>query len=417
MLRDILLNQKSELENKLKDKYAEREVTLKGAESDLINVVTGPRRAGKSFFCMHWVAQSGSYGYVNFDDERLTDTTDFDEIVQTLMSVYENPRLLFFDEIQNITNWELIVNRLQREGYKLVITGSNSKLLSSELSTHLTGRHIATRILPFSFREVVSLSEKTMTDNEIRQKCPDYLTLGGYPEPWVKNISFRDYLQILFDSVLYKDIVKRHKIRFAGALENLATYLITNISSKFSYRSLARSTQVKSVHTVEKYVAYLEEAFLFFSISRFSFKVREQLTANKKIYCFDNGFYQAKAFKFSADLGKLLENMVAVELKRQETDKDLKLFYWKNAELEEVDFVVQRGLQTEILIQVCYAPDEKNTNNREIRALLKASRELKCNNLVIITNTYESEKSVSWHNLTGKIRYIPVWKWLLKPFV
>lgn len=413
MIRDIILSQKSEIERRLNEKYINREVNLKGIDSDLINVVIGPRRAGKSFFCMHVVASMGGYGYVNFDDERLTAVSNFDEIIQTLMSVYSNPRILLFDEIQNIANWELIVNRLQREGYKLIITGSNSNLLSSELATHLTGRHLATHLLPFSLREIISLSEKSLTDSETRQKCLDYVSAGGYPEPWVKEVTYRDYLQILFDSVLFKDIVKRYKIRFSAALEDLAMYLISNLASELSYSSLAKTTQVKSVHTVGKYLGFMEEAFLFFKVSRFSYKVKEQIHSNKKIYCFDNGFYQAKAFKFSPDMGKLFENAVAIELKRQEFAHELKIFYWRNNEQEEVDFVVQKGLKVDMLIQVCYTAGESKTNDREIRSLLKAGKEFNCNKLLVITNNLEMKKTVSWFGLSADIEYIPLWKWIL----
>ncbi|MCZ7404830.1 MAG: AAA family ATPase, partial [Candidatus Methanoperedens sp.] len=299
MIRDILLIQKRELESRLKEKYIERADNSKKFESSLINVIIGPRRAGKSFFAVHALSKPDTFGYANFDDEKLVEITDYNEITNAINSLYNNPKYLLFDEIQNLDKWELFVNRLQRQGYALVITGSNSNLLSKELATHLTGRYSVINIFPFSFKEYLDAEDKELTESEIKEKLVAYMTYGGYPEP-------------------LKDIVKRFRIRFVQAIEDLAVYLISNIAQEFSYNTLSRVTKCKSVHTVQKYLGYLEESFIFFKIDRFSFKVREQIASNKKIYCIDNGFIHAKAFKFSPDIGKLYENIVAVELKKTE---------------------------------------------------------------------------------------------------
>src|SRR3990167_7446972 len=168
MLKDILLIQKREIEKRLKEDYIERSVKLKN--QDLINVVVGPRRSGKSFFAIHALNKMGNFGYVNFDDEKLVEIKDYDEIVNAVNSLYNNPKYILFDEIQNLRNLEMFVNRLQRQGYNLVITGSNSKLLSKELSTHLTGRHIPITIFPFSFKEFVKIGGKELTKSEIKEK-------------------------------------------------------------------------------------------------------------------------------------------------------------------------------------------------------------------------------------------------------
>jgi len=413
MIRDILLLQKRELEGKLREKYIDRGINQKKLNNDLIKVIIGPRRAGKSFFVIHMLNKLGRFGYVNFDDEKLVEIKNYDEIVTTVNSIYNNPRYLLFDEIQNLNKWELFVNRLQRQGYNLVITGSNSKLLSKELVTHLTGRHVLIKIFPFSFKEFLSLEDKELTQNEIKTKLFSYLNYGGYPEPLVKKLDHRDYLSTLFNSVIYKDIVKRFKIRSINAMEDLATFLLSNIAKEFSYNTLSKVTKCKSVHTVEKYLNYLEEAFMFFRLNRFSFKVKEQIVSNKKIYCIDNGFVYAKAFRFSSDIGRLYENIVAIELKKREIDGSINVYYWKNPQYE-VDFVVKQGLKIKNLIQVCYDIDDTKTKEREVRALLKASKELKCKNLLVITEDYEKEEQAKWFGIKCKIKFIPLWKWFLQ---
>ena len=308
------------------------------------------------------------------------------------------------------------MNRLHRQGYNLIITGSNSNLLSSDLATHLTGRHIPVIIFPFSFPEFLKAEEKELTGAETQSKLYDYITYGGYPEPLLKKIDHKDYLTTLFDSIIFKDIVKKFNIRFAQGIEDLAIYLISNVAKEFSYNTLSKVTKCKSVHTVEKYLNYLEEAFIFFKLNRFSFKVKEQISSNKKIYCIDNGFIHSKAFRFSSDTGRLYENIVAVALKKIEMGGEAKIYYWKNKEKEEVDFIIKKGLKIDRLIQVCYDISDVPVpaKEREKRSLIKASKELKCNNLLIINNDYEAEEKFEWYGIKRKIKYIPLWKWLLE---
>jgi len=414
MIRDILLIQKRELKKTLKENYIERGAALKKINNNLIKVIIGPRRAGKSFFAVHMLNKAGNFGYANFDDEKLVEVKDYDEIVNTINSLYNNPKYLLFDEIQNLNRWELFVNRLQRQGHNLIITGSNSKLLSKELATHLTGRHLLVNIFPFSFNESLKLENKELTESEIKTKLFSYIKYGGYPEPLVKKLDHKDYLSTLFNSIIYKDIVRRFRIRSVQAIEDLAAYLISNIAQEFSYNNLSKVTRCRSVHTVEKYLNYLEETFIFFKLNRFSFKVKEQIAVNKKIYCIDNGFIHAKAFKLSPDMGKLYENAVAIELKKLEGNGTANIYYWKNPQQEEVDFVVKEGLKVKQLIQVCYNLKNIKTKEREIRTLLKASKELKCSNLLVITEGYEAEEQLSWFGIKRKVKFIPLWRWMIK---
>jgi predicted AAA+ superfamily ATPase len=413
MIRDIVITQKKELELSLKEKYVQRKVPVSSSESDMIRVIIGPRRAGKSFFGMHQLAKIPPPGFVNFDDERLVRVLNFDEILEAVLSVYSNPKLLLFDEIQNLPDWELIVNRLQRQGFQLIITGSNSNLLSSELATHLTGRYLPVYIFTFSFREYISSFDYELTEAQINDKLNDFLINGGYPEPLIKELDYKEYLKVLFDSILFKDIVKRYKIRHPVSLENIAAWLISNITAEFSLNSLAKQVQITSIHTIKRYLSYLEESFLFFSLSRFSYKKGEQLRSNNKIYCFDNGLYKAKAFYFNEDHGKLLENTIAAELKKRSYHNNFKVFYWKGRDQQEVDFVIQQDTRIIQLIQVCWNSRHPKTREREVRSLLTASRDLKCNRLLVITFDEENRENFKWFGTEREIEFIPVCKWLL----
>ena len=248
-----LILQKRELEKRFNEKYISRESKIKGLESDLIKIIMGPRRAGKSFFSIHYLRNS-NFGYINFDDEKLINLNNYDELISAINLVYNNPKILLFDEIQNLENWELFVNRLQRQGYNLIITGSNSKLLSKELATHLTGRHFQIYIFPFSFKEYIKLDNKELTTLEIKEKLTNFLIVGGYPEPYIKNLDYVEYLRTLFNSIIYKDIIKRYSIRATNEIDDLALFLLSNITKEYSYLSLTKNIKIKSSHTVKKYI-------------------------------------------------------------------------------------------------------------------------------------------------------------------
>ena len=412
-LRDAILLQKRELELRKQEKYVPRDLNLPGEENRLIKVIIGPRRAGKSFFTIHWLIGREPFGYVNFDDEQLTGGHTLSEIGPAIESVYGTVSTLFLDEVQNLPGWELFVNRLSRQGYNLYVTGSNAHLLSKDLATHLTGRHTLTTILPFSFREYLRLKGKEFTEGEYREHLDLYSETGGYPEPLVTNIDRKEYISRLFDGILFKDIVRRYNVRAPQGLSDLATYLCSNSASEYSVHRLTQVTGCKSDLTVKKYLHYLEEAFLFFSVPRFSFKVKEQLSSQKKIYCIDNGFISLKGFRVSGNKGKLYENLVAIALKYQEFQENLRVFYWKNAQGEEVDFVIHRERQVSELIQVCVDAQGPVTRQREMKALVKAGRDLKCDRLLLLTREEEGEEEIEWFGMKGVVRIMPLWKWLL----
>lgn len=415
MLKDIILVQKREIENRFQDVYIERKISIPwNLEDDLIKVISGPRRAGKSFYAIHLLQQTGSYGYVNFDDERLTAVEDYDEIVNAVNVVYGNPRYLLFDEIQNLPRWEMFVNRLQRQGIRLLITGSNANLLSSELATHLTGRYSAAVLFPFAFGEYLAASGEQRTEVEKKNALDAYTEQGGYPEPLLKKMDRRDYLRTLLQSTLYKDIVKRFKIRSVQGIEDLALYLMSNIAREYSFNALSGVTKCRSVHTIDKYICYLQEAYLVFSLARFSFKLKNQMGFNKKIYCTDNGLAVSAGFRFSADRGALYENLVAIALRKEEIAGRISLLYWKSPQNEEVDFVVKEGLQISRLIQVCSDISNPKTLKREMRALMKASQELHCDELLLLNDSVDRTETFRWQDAERQIRLMPLWQWLEK---
>jgi len=411
-IKSILARQKEELRRIRSRRYIKRNIIIPALGKSIIKVISGPRRAGKSFFAIHELAEN--VGYVNFDNENLVNVENYEEIIEALKSLYNNPKTIFFDEIQNLPRWELFVNRLQRQGYELILSGSNANLLSAELSTHITGRYLSTLIFPFSFKEYLGLSEKNLTESEIKSCLDKYIVEGGYPEPIVEGIDRKSYLSTLFDSVVYKDIIKRHNPGYPKELESLANYLISNAGTKVAYKNLTDPAGIGSEHTVKKYIGYLEEAFLIFQVRRFSFKIKEQERANKKIYVIDNGLITARAFSFSENAGRLYENAVAIELKKRELGGELEFYYYGNK--YEVDFVVKKGTTVESLIQVSFDFKGRETKEREIRGLLHASEELNCDNLMVITGEYSGEENVSWFGKKRNVKFIPLWQWLLSCF-
>jgi len=418
-MRQIIKRQKQEKEQVTGSDFVRRDVTEKidtYRQKDIIKVVTGVRRCGKSIFCF-MVLKGTDFGYVNFDEKELAGLGNYDEILRYVREFYGDVDYLFLDEIQNLENWELWVNSLHRRGYNLLITGSNAKLLSRELATHLTGRHIALELFPFSFREYLDVAgfhiRDEYTEHErgtLLNHLKKYIDVGGFPEVVVKGYDYA-YLQTLFDSIILKDVVQRYNVRYADDLYNLARFLMSSFSNEVSYTKLKNTLKFRSVHTVQNYVRYLEDTYLVFHLDRFSFKQREQIKSPKKMYAVDTGMVNALAFTFSENIGKLMENIVAVELLRQRSGSRsrLELYYWKDQQHREVDFVIKEGVDVARLIQVCYDIDDPKTKARELKSLVRAAGELDCRDLLVITWDLEGEEEFKGCD----IRFVPLWQWLL----
>ncbi|MFH0927637.1 MAG: ATP-binding protein [Candidatus Micrarchaeota archaeon] len=418
-LKSIIKEQKLELENIQKTERIVPRERLSDAEAFLkypnILVITGIRRCGKSIFS-YLLEKKHNFGYVNFDDERLIGLKagDLDLVLQAFYGLYGNVGYIVLDEIQNISGWELFANRLRRSK-RVILTGSNSNLLSSELATHITGRYVDISLFPFSFREYLDFAgfaaSTTYTSQEkaaIMGHLETYLQKGGMPESYKFG---RQILMRTYEDILTKDVVARRKIKKTDDLKKMAKFLISNVSSEITYSSLARNMGIKHVSTVSKWVSYLEECFLLFKLERFDFSLKKQFIAPKKIYCIDSGFVDAIGFKFSENKGRILENIVAIELqRRREKDRELEIYYWKDHSQKEVDFVLKKGRKIVELVQATAISSSDELKERETDALIAASGRLRCNSLSIITLNVESELKLK----NKKVRLIPLWKWLLE---
>jgi predicted AAA+ superfamily ATPase len=410
---------KAERDALLSRDYVPREGTdafRKALESGLVAVVTGPRRAGKSVFCLLGL-RGQDFAYVNFDDEQLAGLGDTDALVEGLTAVYGPTRLCFFDEIQNLPRWELFVNKLHRRGYRLVLTGSNAKLLSREAATTLTGRYLLTEVLPFGFREYLAAkggaaSAGTVATPEergvLRNLLAGYLSGGGFPEVVTRQLDAPAYLRTLFDAVLLKDVVTRQRIRFPHLLRHLALFLASNPGSLYTLSSLRRSLQFSSTLTVQNYVGYLEEAYVALSLNRFSPRVREQVRAPRKAYAVDTGYANACGFRTSPDTGRLLENAVFLECVRRGYVPSRDLFHYRTASGREVDLVLCQGLAVEALVQVCHDASAAATLKRETQALVQARGEVGHGEMVLITGTGQVREPLP----DPAIRVVPAWQWL-----
>ena len=359
-------------------------------ESSVPKLITGPRRAGKSVYAMQ-ILSDKNYAYLNFDDTLLLGAFDEDSVMQALAEVYPGYEYLLLDEVQNLHSWDAWVAKLYRRGVNLVITGSNANLLSSEMATLLTGRYLEIQILPFSMEETLNYRgapiNAELPDERARLalEMDDYLKKGGYPEI-VKNREIEQaYLSAMFDSIILKDVAQRHKIRKITELYDLADYLISNYSNPLSYNEIAKELSLGSVTTVKKFCGYLAEPYLFFYLPRYDNKLKEMKKAPRKVYVIDNGFIYTRSFELSSNNGRQLENMVFIELLRRGFDLKKSLFYYRTSNDKEVDFVTRDGRKVTSLIQVSYDISKTKTRERELDALVKASEELKCDNLLLIT--------------------------------
>ncbi len=424
MLKDIVSNQKLQKEQLLTLSYIGRTkepFARKWLDSNLIKVVLGPRRAGKSVFSL-MLLKDRPFMYFNFDDEVLSSAGGIatDELMKELHTAYGQVKTALFDEIQNLPNWELFVNRLHREGYNLVLTGSNAHLLSKELATHLTGRHMPIEILPFDFNEFLRAKKFQMDTEysalpqqrgEFLNLMENYLINGGFPEVAVNNVDPKDYLEVLFDALVFKDVVKRHRVKFSTQVANLGGHLINNFANLYTIRKILEILNLKSASTIEKYIKYLEEAYLIFSLLRYSPKSIQRIKSPRKVYAVDNGFVTAKAIQHSPDKGKLMENLVFTELVKRGVKPNRELFYYKTRNDREIDFVVKKGTEVTELIQVCYESINPDVEQREAKALFEASSELKAEKLTILT--WDEKREIK---KDGKaIQLIPLWEWLLEP--
>ena len=414
-MKNVLLNQRQERDNLLSHPYLSRHSKYAFDELLLnkqIKLITGPRRSGKSTQAL-LMLQGKNFAYLNFDDNALLSRWNEEVVMAMLDDVYPAYDYLLLDEVQNLDNWDLWVSKLYRNGVNMVITGSNAKLLSSEMATVLTGRYIQVEMLPFSLAEVFEWNGMNLgavsDEDAVRalRMMDDYLRNGGYPETVEARSITQGYLSTLFDSIVWKDVAKRHRVRNVNDLNNLAMYLVYNFCNPLSYNSVAMDLGFASVATTKKFMGYLNEPYLFFYLSRYNNKLKLMKNAPQKVYLVDNGFVSAKAFSLSDNLGRLLENQVFVELLRRGYNTERSLFYYRSRNDKEVDFVTRDGNRIESLIQVCYDLSSPKTEKREVDSLIECAAELQCDRLVIVT--WGEERVIEKDGY--RIEVMPVRKW------
>lgn len=412
----VFSDQKDELESNglstLCDRLEEGQLTL---NSKLAQVVIGVRRSGKSTLCEKVLRQShANFAYANFDDDRLAKLTteDFDTVLDALYQLYGDFKYLFLDEMQNIDGWQLFVNRMLRQNVHLVITGSNAKLLSGELTTHLTGRYHKIELYPFSFAEMarmknINLTSLSVKATALRKKAlNEYLLEGDFPE-LVNESDKQGYVEALLDSIIRNDIVQRFRVRYVEVLRRLASYLMDNFCQEYSAKELSAVFGV-SDHTIDNYYGYLKEAFLLMGIHKFSYKSKERIL-NEKVYVVDPAFVTDRTETVSTtNLGWRLENVVFIELLRRNRPLHKDIFYYRDRQWE-VDFMVVKDGTVEQLIQVSYDISNEKTRKRELNALVKASEKFHCDDLLLINMDEEKQETVKGH----RIRIVPAAEWLV----
>ena len=418
-IEKVLLEQQDELE------ALDGEVLIHRPEEDLINlksklaqVVIGVRRSGKSTLCFNALRKAGvHYAYANFDDERLEEleTKDLDNVLQTLYKIYGNFDYLFLDEIQNIDGWPLFVNRLLRQKIHIIITGSNAKLLSTELATHLTGRHHKIELFPFSFKDWCSIKEVDYTRLTTKNKgllskaYEEYFRQGGFPELISGEENPKEYISTLIDNIISQDIKKRYKIRNIDALKRLAHHILNETPTLIVKETLQNIIGIKSERTLGNYLMYLNQTYLISTISKYSSRSRER-ERNEKSYAIDVAFMDKRENAFSGEnLGWRLETIVYLELLRRKAGTENDIYYYQGRSAE-ADFVVCDGNKTLAVYQVSYDISNDKTRKREIKGCIAGAKATKCGNLFLITD-HESEV-IEDDGYT--IQVMPIWEWLTR---
>ena len=416
-LETALLDQKEELEALRNKSFSYREEErMINLESSLAQVVIGVRRSGKSTLCFNALERSKvSYAYVNFDDENLIDLSvkDMNNVLQVLYSIYGDFTHLFFDEIQNIEGWHLFVNRMLRKGIHVLITGSNSKLLSGELASHLTGRHHTIELLPFSFKDWCSYNGIAMAPLTTKNKghlmgaFDKYLHQGGFPELLVEP-DHTNYIESLFHDIITQDIRKRFKVKYIDSLERLARHLLNISPAVIVKDKLQKQFGFKSHHTLGNYLSYLTQTYLLCKVSKYSSKSKERSVV-EKVYAIDVAFMNKRENAFAGDnLGWRLETVVYLELRRRIKTAEEDIYYFDNGNTE-ADFIVCSGSKVMGIYQVAYDIENPRTRRREINGAVAAAKHTKCSNVFILTD-HHSETIVS----NGiEIKAMPVWEWIV----
>ena len=414
-LEVILTDQQEELEARCKDYLCHREEEkLIDLKSPQAQVVIGVRRSGKSTLCFQALESADvKYAYADFDDERLQgiDAGQLNELLEVLYKIYGDFEYLFLDEIQDVDGWHLFVNRMLRKKMHVVITGSNAKLLSSELATHLAGRAKEIHLYPFSFAEYCAMKgidterQSTKAEGIRRAAFDEYMRHGGFPE--LLSISDkRAYVSALVDNILKRDIEQRYNISYKAAFEQLAQHLLNVSPTSIVTTDLADTFHIKSEHTVKNYLAYLRQAFILIGIRKYTAKSKVRVT-QEKVYAVDVALMNQRADAFAGEnLGWRLETVVLLHLMKRCKQNGWDLYYLKERS-GECDFIVCSGKTVMQAIQVSYDTAAEKTRKREINGLLLANRQTQCEDLLLLTDHEYGDMVKDGHRITIR----PVYDW------
>lgn len=360
-------------------------------------IISGIRRCGKSVLSKQLVKNYQKIYYFHFENVQLSDfeQKDFSKLDECFLETIGEEGIYLLDEIQNIKGWEIYVRQLVDNGNKVIITGSNASMLSKELGTRLTGRHLSYELYPFSYNEYLSFTKKRKNIDSFE----NYFQSGGFPE--YLNLNINEVLENLFQDVFYRDIVVRNDIKKEIELKKFITYISANVGVEISYNKIQKLLGLGSHNTVSQFILACEQAYLFFSINKFDYSIKKQSINPKKLYCVDNGLLRLNSFSFSDNLGRYLENLVFMGLKR----KYKEIYYYKNN--NECDFIVNHKGKIIMAIQVCYKLNDMN-KDREFAGLIEALKEFNLENGTIVTYNQEDEFVID----ERKIKLIPAYKWL-----
>lgn len=417
ILETILSDQIEELVQKQNIHFCRRlEEDNIDLDSTQAQVVIGVRRSGKSTLCYNALTRSGvKFAYVNFDDERMIHMTgdDLNDVLEVLYKITGDFNYLFIDEIQNIPEWYLFVNRLLRNQMHVIITGSNAKLLSGELATHLTGRHHSISLYPFSFAEyceVKNVNVKSMTTRAIaarRAAFDDYMSQGGFPElQFIRDD--KEYIDGLVNNILRRDIEQRFKIVHTSAFEQLAHHLLNVAPVVVVDKTLQEMFGFKSQHTAKNYVSYLKQAYLLVGLHKYSPKSRQRIVG-EKVYPIDVALMNKREDAFAGEnLGWRLETIVYLDLLRKYKRRGFDIYYY-NERSGECDFIVCDGRKAVLAVQVSYDISSPKTKKREIAGLLMAAKKTGCDNLLLLTDHDNEDLVHDGHNIAVR----PVYDYVL----
>ncbi len=396
-----------------------------------IIAITGFRRIGKTYLILQLIKEllekkdREGVVYVNFEDERIPLRTEIlTDLLPTIKQTFQKlPEILFLDEIQEIPGWSKWMRRIyDEERIKIFVTGSSSKMSSREIPTELRGRCLEIKVSPLSFKEFlkfksikINFEAASYSENEkakVSKALEEYLLYGGMPEVVLTSAERKiEILQGYYRTVIRRDISQRFKIKNEEGLKALLLLILNSTSYSITklYNTLKSLNYKIGKTTLLNYLSYIENSYFMESVFIFSYKIKDQLQYPRKIYFIDNGFITALSTKFSKDFGRLYENLVFQELKRR-ADYQTEIFYWKNRAGREVDFVLREQSKITRLIQVCYDINDPVTRDREIKALLMASKELKCDDLMIINQDIDRAEKIKMK----EIKFIPLWRWLME---